>query len=89
MVRHTVSYYPHWREIFDKTQKTANEFGFQALYVMRDEENSNVLTIVGSVKSIDKIKDFMNSDYLKGAMKKSGVLTEPEIYYLSEASEVR
>jgi hypothetical protein len=89
MVRHTVSYYPHWREIFDKSQKTASEFGFTPLYVMRDEDNSNMLTIVGSVQSLDKIKDFMASDYLKSAMKKSGVLSEPEIYYFSDILEVR
>jgi hypothetical protein len=87
MVRHTVSYLPHWKEIFDKKQKYANDFGLKALYVMRDLEQSNITTILMLVENIELAKKFMASSYLKDAMKQAGVITEPEITYLSDAIE--
>jgi hypothetical protein len=84
IVRHTVSYYPHWKAIFDKNQKLANENGLNTIHVLTDLINSNRLTILLSITDLAKAKEFMNSEFLKDAMKRAGVLTEPEILYLSD-----
>jgi hypothetical protein len=86
MVRHTVSYFPHWKTIFDKNQKFGNEYGLHALYVMRDIDQINDTTIVLEAENLDKAKEFMTSSLFKEAMKQAGVLTDPEITYLADAT---
>jgi hypothetical protein len=88
IVRHTVSYFPHWKAIFDKHQRHANEYGLKTLYVLRDTANCNQMTIIMAANSPEKAKEFMTSSILKDAMKKAGVLTEPEITYLSDVTSI-
>lgn len=88
MVRHTVSYYPHWKAIFDINQKAANEYGLHAQYVLSDLANTNKITILLTVDNLEKAKEFMTSSFLKDAMKRAGVLTDPEVIYLSDAKNI-
>lgn len=87
MVRHMVSYFPHWITIFEKNQRITNEHGLKALHVLKDEKNCNNMTILLVADDLEKAKEFMTSPFIKDAMKKAGVLTEPEITYLSDATD--
>lgn len=89
IVRHMVSYFPHWKAIFDKHQRHANEYGLNPIYVLRDNANCNQMTIIFSANNPEEAKEFMTSSLLKDAMKKAGVLTEPEITYLSDVTSIQ
>jgi len=87
VVHHVVSYFPHWKSIFDVEKKKAEAYGLKPLYVLRDETNHNKTTIILEAEDLDRAKEFMTSIELKETMNKAGVIQKPEIWYLSDAMD--
>ena len=89
IVRHKVADYGRWKEAFDAhlgSRKAAGELGHRVL-VSVDEPRD--VTIVLDWDGLDSARRFANSDDLKQAMQKSGVVGDAEVRFVEDAYTVR
>jgi len=85
LVRHKVSDYNRWKEAFDShlaARKRAGETGFRLFHNVEDPREIFVLS---DWQTADEARKFMNSEELRNAMAKAGVLGAPEVQYLEDA----
>jgi len=83
MIRHKVEDYEKWKVVYDTHKGTRNEYGVKEKYVLRNIEDTNQVTILFEIADISKSKEFLSSSSLQEAMKKAGVLSKPEFYFLT------
>ena len=84
IVRHNVKDFDAWKKVFDEdgvNRKIASSKGGQ---VFRSLDDPNNVFILIEYDDLDKAKKFFNSDGLKEAMKKAGVVGKPDIYLMDE-----
>lgn len=78
-VRHDVADFAAWKKVFDADEATRRKAGIQTVYVLRDADKPNVITVVHQSANLDKLKTFMAEPSLKSKMGKAGVKGAPEI----------
>jgi heme-degrading monooxygenase HmoA len=85
-VRHRVENYARWREGFD-THAAARQAGgaTDEVYVMRNTDDPNDLTIILGWSDLEKARAFTQSASLKESMQNAGVTGQPEIRFLEAA----
>jgi heme-degrading monooxygenase HmoA len=85
-VRHRVEDYARWREGFD-THAAARQAGgaTDELYVMRNVDDPNDLTIILGWSDLERARSFTQSASLKESMQKAGVTGPPEVRFLEAA----
>ncbi len=84
IVKHKVADFSTWKTAFDGMQQTRLEHGWIGHEVFRDAADSNLVTIVNKVKSLDQAKEYGKSPELKTAMQHGGVISAPEIQFLTD-----
>lgn len=88
LVRHKVADYSRWKEAFDAhltTRKRAGETGFRLFHNVEDPRDIFILL---DWQTIEEARKFMNSDELRNAMQKAGVVGTPEVQYVEDARSV-
>ena len=83
-VRHKVQDYSAWKTIFDGATKMRKASGEKSYQVWNTENDPNNLFLLFEWDNIANAKKFLGSTELKTAMKKAGVIEEPEIRFLKE-----
>lgn len=78
-VRHEVAEFTAWKKVFDADETSRQKAGIQTLYVLRDADKPNIVTVLHESANLDKLKTFMAEPTLKEKMKKAGVKGAPEI----------
>lgn len=86
-ISHEIKDYPSWRAVFDELNPDRIKAGINDIFVKKDINNTNSVTIFSEVKNLDKSREFMSSNKLKLAMKRAGVISTPNITYYSSAEE--
>lgn len=89
MVRQNVKDYDKWKKIFDEdgvNRKTASSKGGQVFRALDDPNNVFVML---DFDDLDKAKKFIDSDGLKEAMKKAGVVGKPDVYLMDEGTKIK
>lgn len=82
-VRHTVEDYARWREGFDNHAPAREAGGATGeLYVMRNVDDPNEITVVLGWSDLQKARAFIQSASLKEAMQSAGVSGSPEVRIL-------
>ncbi|MGC2109829.1 MAG: antibiotic biosynthesis monooxygenase [Candidatus Korobacteraceae bacterium] len=88
LVRHKVSDYNRWKEAFDShlnTRKRAGETGFRLFHNVDDPAE---VVLLLDWASTEEARRFMNSNELRDAMQKAGVVGAPDVHYLEDARSV-
>ena len=88
LVRHKVADYNRWKEAFDShlnVRKRAGEIGFRLFHSAEDPRD---LFLLLDWQSMDEARKFMNSDELRNAMEKAGVVGAPEVQFLEDVRTV-
>ena len=86
LVHHQVEDYEKWKPIFDGHASFRSQMGSKGGRVFRSNENPNNIFILFEWDSIENAQKFSQSDNLKEIMKKAGVISKPDIYFLEETS---
>ncbi len=84
IVRHKVKDYSAWKSVFDgfaNNRRTGGEKSYRIYHP--DDDPKNIFVIV-EYDSLNNAKNFLGSSELKQAMRDSGVVDQPDIYYLEE-----
>jgi hypothetical protein len=86
-VSHEVADYAKWKAGFDEHLSFRMEAGIKDIFVKRDINNTNSVTVFFEVNDLNKAKAFISSPNLKEAMTKSGVVTDPVIVFYESGTE--
>lgn len=84
IVKHKVADFGTWKSVFDEMKATRLSHGWIGHEVHRDAADSNVVVIINKMKSLEGAKAYGQSPELKAAMQRGGVISAPEIQFLSD-----
>ena len=85
-VRHKVKDYPSWKRGFDAFVENRAAAGERKWWISHVAGDPNNLVLWFEWDNAENARKFLESDQLKEAMKRAGVLEEPEIYILEEVA---
>ena len=87
LVHHKVEDYKTWKSVFDAHSSLRSEAGSQGGKIYRSTNNPNELYVLLEWDSLENAHKFAQSDSIKEAMKKAGVVGMPAIYFVEEVAE--
>ena len=81
--------YAKWKPVFDQLADARRASGgAKKGTLFRDADNPNDITILIEWDTLENARKFIQSDTVKNALKKSGVV-KSEFYYLNEVEKVK
>lgn len=89
IIRHKVADYGQWKQVFDSHLNSRMAAGENGSRVFHSVDDPRDVTVFSDWDSIDHARRFVDSDDLKAAMKKAGVMGDPDINYVQDAVTVR
>jgi hypothetical protein len=85
LVHHKVQEYSAWRKVLDDLASTRAQFGSTGQQVFQSPSDPNEVTILTDWSSVDEAKAYATSTELKEGMKDAGVISQPDVMFLTEA----
>ena len=86
LVHHKVEDYGKWKPVFDEHSSFRSQSGSKGGKIFRSADNPNDLFILFEWDSVENIQKFAQSDSLKEAMQKAGVVGMPDVYFMEVAA---
>ena len=87
IVRHRVANFDAWKKVFDSMHDVRiKEYNWLGTEVLRDEADPNFVTVIDHVKDIASAKRYGSSQVLKDAMSRAGVISAPDVTFMTEAN---
>lgn len=86
LIRHEVNDFNKWKTVYDDHKSIRDKAGLHELYLLQNKYNHNEVVILFEAKNDNRALDFIESQDLKEAMKRAGVVGTPEIRLLESAS---
>ena len=87
LVHHKVEDYKTWKSVFDAHSSLRSEAGSLGGKIFQSINNPNEVFTLLEWDSLANAQKFAQSDSIKEAMKKAGVVGIPEIYFVEEAAK--
>lgn len=86
LVRHKVRDYAVWKRAYDAHLPKRIEAGLTEMNLFRSDGDPNEIVILFEAKDLIRAKKFTESPDLQEIMKKSGVIDNPDIFFLRDES---
>jgi hypothetical protein len=83
-VRHRVSDYAKWREVYDSVAPLQKQAGVVADAVYQSPDEPNDVTVTHEFGSVGEAKAFAESAELREAMGKAGVVGVPTVWFANK-----
>ncbi|MBI2501765.1 MAG: antibiotic biosynthesis monooxygenase [Candidatus Latescibacteria bacterium] len=83
----TVEDYKKWKPFFDKHAATRKAKGSKGGYVFRSADDPNQVVVLLEWDTLQKMRQFSQSEDLRERMKESGVIGQPDIHFLKVAGK--
>ncbi len=80
-VRHNVSDFDRWHSAFEDDKQNRDSHGLKLLGLHRGLEDSNDVTAVFDLDSVDRAREFLGSEDLKKSMMEAGVQGMPDVWF--------
>lgn len=87
LVHHKVEDYKTWKSVFDAHSSLRSEAGSLGGKIFQSINNPNEVFTLLEWDSLANAQKFAQSDSIKEAMKKAGVVGIPEIYFVEESAK--
>ena len=87
LVHHKVEDYKMWKTVFDSHSSLRSEAGSLGGKIFRSTNDTNELFVLLEWDSLENAQKFAQSDSIKEAMKKAGVVGIPVVYFVDEVAE--
>ncbi len=84
ITREKVKDFAEWKAVYDSHKHARDAAGMTEKYLLQDVDDPNTVTLLFETEDLEKTKAFGHSDYLIKAMQESGVVGEPNIYFLTD-----
>lgn len=83
LCRNKVTDFEKWKAVFDSHTQAHREAGLILQHLWQNIDDPNDVFFLFEVEDIGKAKAFIISPNVPDAQEKSGVIGEPEIYFLN------
>ena len=83
LVRYKVFDFVKWKLAYDGHLSARQKAGLKEIYLFRNADDPNDVTLLFSVEDVHKAKAFVLSDDLHHAMEKGGAMGGPEVSFLN------
>ncbi len=87
-IKHQVANFKNWRELYDGHRQTRKEKGCLEEWLFQKFDDENDVTILFAWDNEDRAREFIQSQDLKDAMQKAGVMQKPEIRFLNQVENI-
>ncbi len=88
MFRGKVKDYEKWKPVFDELAGVRKEYGSKGGWLFRNADNPNEPVVLMKWESIEKARKYTQSEQIKKAMERGGVIGKPEFSFLEEVEKV-
>ena len=88
LVRHKVKDRNKWKAAFDEDSSSRKEMGSKGGYLYGNADDPNEVIILLEVDDLEKARQFAQSDDLKEAMEKGGVVGQPDIVFIDDEEKI-
>lgn len=82
--RINVKDFADWKASYDAHKHARDAAGMTEKHLFQDVDDPNTVTLLFESDDMEKAKQFGDSDELIEAMRESGVVGEPNLYYLTD-----
>jgi heme-degrading monooxygenase HmoA len=89
LIQSTVEDYAKWKSVFDEYTTNRKTSGSKGGHLFRSADNPNELVILFEWDDLDNARQFTQSDDLRKAMQRAGVVGRPDLYFLEEVEKVQ
>lgn len=83
LVRHKVADFPGWKRVFDSHSAAQEAAGLRIERVLRNVDDPDEVVLLFEVTDLEGAREFVGSSEVPEAQRESGVVDEPDIYFLS------
>jgi heme-degrading monooxygenase HmoA len=83
LVRHNVADFAKWKPLYDTHLAARQNAGLQEKNLLRSVANPNEVVLLFEAEDLKKAQAFTESSDLREAMRKAGVVGQPEILFLN------
>ena len=83
IVRHQVADYDAWKKVYDKLDDVRAQAGIIGDAVNRSGDDGNLVIVYHQAETRKDLEAFMNSSTLKAAMAEAGVISAPQISFVT------
>jgi heme-degrading monooxygenase HmoA len=87
IVRLTVEDFAKWKSVFDELSTLRKNSGSKGGQLFRKADNPNEVVIIFEWPDLDKGRQYFQSDALRQAMQRAGVIGRPDVTYLDLAGQ--
>ena len=84
LVRSKIEDYAKWKSVFDEMGTTRKAASSKGGYVFRNINDSIEIVVLLEFEDLGKARQFAESEDLKQAMQRAGVVDKPDIYLLEK-----
>lgn len=85
IIKHKVKDYPKWRTIFDEHAETRKAHGCLGAQLFRSKTDPSEVFILFKWDSLEKAREFSESEDMRKTMERAGVIGKPEITYFEQS----
>ena len=89
LVRHKVKDFAAWKPIFDEHSAARKAGGSRGGYVFRSADDPQEVLVLLEWDSLEKGRQFTQSEDLRKAMERAGVSDRPDIYFMDTVDRPR
>jgi hypothetical protein len=82
LVRHKVRDFAAWKAVFDSHATAQQQAGLHVKQLLHNVDNPNELFLLFEAEDLERAKGFVSSPQVPDARAASGVLEEPDLYFL-------
>jgi hypothetical protein len=83
--RNKVADFARWKRVFDSHAEAQRQFGLRLEHLWRSIDDPNEVFMLFQVDDLDKARGFVASPQVPGARQASGVIDQPDIYFVRSA----
>ena len=83
LIRYKVFDFVKWKSGYDEHLSARQKAGLKEIYLFRNADDPNEVTLLFSVEDVHKAKEFVSSGDLNHAMEKAGVMGAAEVSFLN------
>jgi len=87
LARHKVEDYAKWKSGFDKAVAMRKAGGEKSYQIFHTAEDPNDLVLLFEWDNLDNARKYMQSEELREAMQRGGVVGQPDICFLEEVEK--
>jgi heme-degrading monooxygenase HmoA len=84
LIRHKVADFEKWKPVYDAHAPARQKAGLKGAHLLRSLNDPNEVVLLFEVSDLDAAREFGQSSDLQDAMKRSGVVDKPDVYFLTK-----